>query len=658
VLATVLLLVPQGAPAATVSGGAGSFRFQAAPGETNQVHAYSNDRFLGFRDAKAQLTAGPGCQLTGDGAIECLHHGVPLARVEVDLGDGNDALNAGDLRDGASLRPHAYVLLDGGDGNDEISQSAFGTEPDKVGLTRGGAGADRLRGGGVLDGGPDDDRVLGTYGYSHDRVIGGDGHDVVDGGGGPDEVSGGPGDDTMYEGTDLCQYEGWCEYQGPPGTNYVPNDDAHLDGGPGNDRMGAGGNSSTIAGGPGDDDIVSFAVWADGGEGNDRLRGGPVLRGGDGDDELTGSSAKRSYPYPLCCVAYELLEGGPGADSLASGALNTVLDGGEGPDAMTPGPATDTLSYRSRAAGVRIDLSAPDATGGLAAEGDRATAGFERIEGSAGDDEILAGTSAVAIDGFLGRDRIVGSQHADVLSGGGHDDVVLGGGGNDILEGGDDSYRDPAGGERVRAEGNDLIDGGPGNDSIAPGGGEDWVLAGSGDDFVDSHERAGPFGRHPLNHSHIIQMSGADQVFCGKGADAVAADYADALGLDCETTDEGTPRWRQVKVTFGRSLRLTVRCAWADDRPCKGIATLRTASGVGDDSGGPSVRSAPARCRAGGGTRIARSGFRIRAGRVNYVYLRLTSAGERLVRRRGCVAVHATLEIGRASCRDRVFPEV
>jgi hypothetical protein len=146
-------------------------------------------------------------------------------------------------------------------------------------------------------------------------------------------------------------------------------------------------------------------------------------------------------------------------------------------------------------------------------------------------------------------------------------------------------------------------------------------------------------------------MSGADQVFCGKGIDKATVDYADALALDCEATSEGTPRWRQVKVSFGKPLRLTVRCAWGDARPCKGRATLRTADGTGSGEG-EAERPAPAACVTKAGTTLARSSFRIRAGRVNYVFLELSRSGERLLRKRGCLAVHTTLAYADAKRRD------
>ncbi|HEX8745211.1 MAG TPA: calcium-binding protein [Thermoleophilaceae bacterium] len=643
-LALALLAAPAGAQAASVSGGAGSFSLRAGPTEANDVVASASEASVTFRDAGAVLSAGPGCRIVSGGGVECPLGGVALQRVDFDLGDGNDRLDTYDLliHDG---RPHPRMTVEAGDGDDEVRTLAFSSDPQKLGvIVRGGSGNDRLRGGGIVEAGEGNDVAISYHGYSLDVVDGGPGDDVVDGGPAPDMVTGGPGNDYMYEGAEV-----W-----PVGPGYYPHDDGTLDGGDGDDTMAAGGNQSTITGGPGDDDIISGAVWADGGEGNDTMRGGPLLRGGPGDDRLSGSWFRQSnYFFAGCCGKPDVLEGGPGRDRLEGSTADAVIDGGEGADELVPGSGKSTLSYRSRSEGVRIDLSDSEAGGTLSQEGDRAEPGFDRLEGSAGDDEIVAGPDGVAIDGYLGDDRLVGGRGADVLDGGAHDDVILGAGGDDELDGGQDSYEDPGTGKQVRAKGNDTIDGGPGADTIVPRGGDDFVLAGSGDDQVDLRERAGRFGSALLNHSHIVQMSGADQVWCGRGLDAANADYADAIAIDCELAGEGTPRWRQVKVDPGRALRLTIRCAWRESRPCKGVASLRTAAGTG--FGGresPALRPAPGACRTKPGATLARSRFRIRAGRVNYVHLRLTGSAERLVRRRGCVAVHALLDFGDPHGRD------
>jgi Ca2+-binding RTX toxin-like protein len=639
------LLVPAVAPAASVSLDGGTFRFEAPPGEANDVVTYAHASGVTVDDRTHPLSAGPGCRPSElswqQGWVECPLNGRRLERVVMLLGDGNDVLFAGGLFNNAP--PHPESTLDGGEGNDRLFVSVAGSDLERSGVvTRGGPGSDELSGGGVVQGGPGNDRVRGVGGsnYSRDRLEGGEGNDVLDGGLGPDVVSGGQGEDALIETVDPSYF------------NLLH--DERLDGGEDDDRISAGGRRSSLFGGPGDDDIVSGARLADGGEGNDTMRGGSILRGGPGDDSLTGGSGDDAIG--ICCQSFDLLEGGPGVDVVAAGGRDAVIDGGADSDTLVPGTGLDTLSYRSRQSGVRVDLRQPGSIGAIGGEGDSVGPGFERFEGSAGDDEIIAGGAPLSASGWLGRDRLIGGSKDDTLDGGGDDDLIVGGAGNDVLDGGGDSHRPPGADTNIKAPGNDTIDGGPGNDTIRPRGGEDYVTAGAGDDRVDARERAdADLAKTPLNYSHIIQMAGADQVWCGTGHDRADGDYADDLALDCELTSEGTPRWRELKARPGRKLRLTVRCAWAEARPCKGTALLRTAAGGGGDKpvrDHPAHRAAPERCRGKAGAMLARSRFRIRAGRVNYVYLDLSAAAERRLRRRGCIAVHAVLRFTDATGRD------
>jgi Ca2+-binding RTX toxin-like protein len=638
------LAAPAAAPAATVgfrTGDGDDFHdveIKAAPGETNQLVFGFNGFDLVIEALAGPLAGDPDrlCHNRSASVVHCALSDRPL-RIHADLGDGDDVFGGGSLRHWRG-QPIGGTI-DAGPGNDSLRQDVGGPVPDASGMVmRGGEGDDALSGGGVLEGGPGDDRIAGNSFYSFDRIDGGEGADRLNGGPGPDHVMGGPGNDLIVEGE---------SYEGQGGA-----DIARIDGGDGDDRIVGAGAESAIFGGAGNDDIESRAITADGGEGDDVLSGGPTLRGGAGNDSLTGSAA--AWPRAGSGGTPDQLEGGEGNDSLTGGAVNAMLDGGPGADLFVAGPARDTVSFRSRAQ-VTLNLRGP---GPISDEGDTTLGGIERYEGTDGDDELIAGSEPVALDGLKGRDTLTGGPAADVLDGGPHDDVIAGGGGNDRLLGGDDAFPDPANPRtRIRAPGFDTLDGGDGDDTIFPRGGEDFVTAGAGEDWIDARENAGPsFGRTALNHSHIIQMSGADQVWCEEGTDHVDADYADDIGLDCETASEGTPRWRSLKVRDGRPFRLTVRCAWAESRPCKGTASLRTATGEASRANGhvdqASVRAASAECRgAKPGTILTRARFRIRAGRVNYVYLELKGAGARLLRRRGCLAVHAVLRFDDAKRR-------
>ena len=102
-----------------------------------------------------------------------------------------------------------------------------------------------------------------------------------------------------------------------------------LKGGPGNDELTGGSGAETIDGGPGEDVLAggSGAGSFDGGPGNDVLVGGSgpgSFDGGPGDDTITGSAG------------VDALDGGPG---------NDVVDGGRGNDAASLGPGDDTFVW-------------------------------------------------------------------------------------------------------------------------------------------------------------------------------------------------------------------------------------------------------------------------------------------------------------------------
>lgn len=609
-LAAACLAVPASAGASVVSTDGFSLTFQAAPLELNRVEiSVSGGNTLVIRDRGLALTAGPLCTQVSTSLTTC-----PLVpgQILIDTGDGADSVTVRSI--------WTNVVLAGGDGDDLLRFSRSGDETARNGsVAHGGEGNDRIEEADTADGGPGDDFILGSaFAYTEETLHGGPGNDTIDGGGSIDEILGGPGDDQLFD-------------AGGAG-------EARVFGGEGNDSIGAAGERSALDGGEGDDAIFSGARTADGGPGDDAMHGGPLLRGGEGADRLVAGD---QVALPWLGQRGNTLEGGPGDDSLSGGQIDDVLDGGEGADAHSGGAGSDTLSYRNRTAPVTLDLGADGTIGG---EGDSAAGDVERVEGSALDDRIVAGAHPVAIDGFLGADVIVGGPSADTLVGGGDSDVILGGEGDDTIDGGIDSYRERGATESRRVVGDDIIDAGPGHDVITGRRGDDYVNGGSGNDSFDLRDSSGA----GTNYSHIIQMSGADQAFCGKGEDTVDADYADDVGLDCEVVAEGTPRWRQTKVHPGKALRLTVRCAWGESRPCKGTGRLLTATGRaghGDDAASKEThRGASRKCVAKPGVTLARQDFRIRAGRVNYVLFELTKSATRSLTKRGCIAVHAVFE--------------
>ena len=105
-----------------------------------------------------------------------------------------------------------------------------------------------------------------------------------------------------------------------------------------------------------------------------------------------------------------------------------------------------------------------------------AAPGVEAVQGGGGDDTILPGPIAAAIEScpagcFLG----IGSQ---TFEGGPGDDIVFGERGNDTLCGGEGND------QLFGGIGDDLLRGGPGNDRIAGGFGADSIDGEDGDDYI------------------------------------------------------------------------------------------------------------------------------------------------------------------------------
>jgi Ca2+-binding RTX toxin-like protein len=178
----------------------------------------------------------------------------------------------------------------------------------------------------------------------------------------------------------------------------------------------------------------------DGGNGND------AITGGAGIDQLIGGAGS------------DTLAGGAGIDSLSGGAGNDTLDGGTGADALTGGTGNDTYVVDDvgdslfEAPGAGTDLVRSPLTWTLGADVENLT---------------LIGSGA--IDG-------TGNALANVITGNGADNRLDGGSGNDTLNGG---------------AGNDTLDGGPGNDRLLGGAGDDVYLVDSTSDLITENAGEG-----------------------------------------------------------------------------------------------------------------------------------------------------------------------
>jgi Ca2+-binding RTX toxin-like protein len=434
-----------------------------------------------------------------------------------------------------------------------------------------------------------------------------------------------------------------------------------LNGGPGNDLLIVGGVKGIDLPGFGTPtglDVRNSAVVAaaDGGPGDDRLQGGPnreFLGGGDGNDEITGGDG------------HDSLDGGEGDDTLRGGEGNDGLDGGPGADLIDGGPGgSDGVSYEDENRGVSIDLTRPGGDGPRG-ENDNILPGVDLFRLTEHDDRFVAGRNSVDVDGGLGHDVLVGSPGDDRLSGevgerqappgsrfGG--DRLEGRGGNDTLDGGQGSDRldggpghDTIDGGRTlsfdgptptRHPSDDVITGGPGDDRVMHG----WrVTAGPGDDQIDLAN----FRRE--NKSPVIPLARDDNATCGGGRDSVRGDYYDGIGLDCEVLTEGGVSWRSLRPDARGLVTLTARCAWTFGAPCRGSVRIartpaQTVEAPDFTFYATTLPFSPPGCRRSTTARILGADpFRIRAGRVDRVTLRLSRRARRLLQHSGCLVVRA-----------------
>jgi Ca2+-binding RTX toxin-like protein len=179
----------------------------------------------------------------------------------------------------------------------------------------------------LLDGGGGADEISG--GAGHDRLIGGTGNDTLNGGTGRDTLTGGTGADVMNGGSSDDAYiiDGADQLSDDDGTDTVVVDfDGYVlqDGFENLALTGEAGNgtgnsaANTLTGNKGSDSLLGM-------EGNDILLGeggSDALDGGADDDSLVGGGGADS------------LIGGMGNDTLVWDAVDALVDGADGNDAL------------------------------------------------------------------------------------------------------------------------------------------------------------------------------------------------------------------------------------------------------------------------------------------------------------------------------------
>jgi Ca2+-binding RTX toxin-like protein len=201
----------------------------------------------------------------------------------------------------------------------------------------------------------------------------------------------------------------------------------------------------TATGGMGNDTLISIEDVR-GGAGNDVLTGSSgnnVLRGGGGNDVLDGQGGIDAADYGYLTtgltatlnstgtatvvavsgsdvdtlIAIENIFGGSGGDVLVGDSANNTLSGGGGNDRLEGGAGSDMADYGYLTTGVTATLN---------------SAGTATVTMSASDIDTLI--SIENLGGTNSSDRLVGDSVENVLRGNSGNDVLDGGGGSDTAD--------------------------------------------------------------------------------------------------------------------------------------------------------------------------------------------------------------------------------
>ena len=517
----------------TVEGGAGDDDLFGNDGD-DQLTGGLGDDYLSGGDGEDLLSGGDGeDRIFGEDGIDTLIGGENDDYLAG--GDGDDNLNGGGGED----------TLIGGIGNDTI---AGGDDDDFIrGLSgddiiQGDAGDDQLQGESGDDtilGGTGDDRILGGSGVDQldggdglDNLFGEAGNDTLIGDAGVDRLEGGDDDDVLYGGTENDILRGDAGHD----ILYGGADNDSLDGGDGDDQLNGDAGDDNLRGGAGADafdggeglDVVDYRNATSGvtADLQDSQRNAGVdatgdtytnvedIYGTDFDDTLSGDAQSNTISGD---TGSDIINGRGGDDVINAGLGDDVLIGGAGADALNGSGGFDTASYFDATDGVVVDLASN--------------------ENNTGD---------ALGDTYSGIQRIVGTDHADViggngavneLEGGADDDTILGRGGDDILRGGDgdDLLQGDQGGDTlIGGEGNDtagyqestsavlvFLDDAASNGGIASGDTFDSIENISGSDFNDT--LAGDASANLLNgglgNDKLVGNDGDDVLSGGDGDD-------------------------------------------------------------------------------------------------------------------------------------------
>jgi hypothetical protein len=302
--------------------------------------------------------------------------------------------------------------------------------------------------------------------------------------------------------------------------------------------------------------------------------------GGDGDDTLYGDHTANRR---------EVLDGGPGKDTLDGFGGNDEVRGGAGDDTLEGNGGNDTV----------LGGDGNDTLNG----DDQAAPGADLVDGGAGTDTmkdyVEYGTevhppadvslNGVADDGRAGEgDNIVSIERMTAYVSGRH---VLSDGPEEWqvwanMDGGASTIEARGGNDTITGEdaaetidggaGDDRLEGGRGHDTITGGPGRDSIYGDETDSTCTSAEDCLVYGNDVID----ARDGEPDMIDCGPGADRVTADPADTVAPNCEVVDRGA----------------------AGDGPGPG----------GDPAGGPKATKRLARVRGQRLAKVLRRGLKVR----------------------------------------------
>ncbi|HET7416387.1 MAG TPA: calcium-binding protein [Solirubrobacterales bacterium] len=478
-----------GSGANTIFGGGGNDVVCGGPGRDRIFGGRGNDAIEGEDDGDLlrgdrgsdELDGGGGRDRVRGGSGNDLLRGGPADRDDLEGGPGDDRLDGGggdfDLLFGGIGRDR----VDGGPGHHDIASYRDAGGPISVDLGSGtvsGAEEELLSGIEDVMGGTGDD-LLATSEAGPNRLDGGPGDDRLLGSTEGDQAYGGPGSDQCFGPFEVIES---CGAEGLSGTRvelyrslggaanlaiagdagddsltisfrdgrYLVSDGSGAPVRPGGSRF-AGGcdsvgtavacrggvDSILVSLGAGDDELLvddslsgRVPVTVDGGPGSDRLRGGSgadTLYGGDDSDpdRLVGSGGDDALfgvniLHPRHASGAATLVGGGGDDLMIGGQ---PCDG----DSFEGGPGdNDSASFaRVRNSGTFVvaaiggAVSDPDvggcAPGQISADTEKieGSTGPDVLTGSAGSDVLLGRGGNDQLDGLGGGDRCIGGRGAD-----------------------------------------------------------------------------------------------------------------------------------------------------------------------------------------------------------------------------------------------------